>query len=863
MDPTPRRRLGTGMAIFAIVLSVASLFVELSTGMCAQTFFDPLPDSFAVAAYAFLALVMAVNERVLGLADWRILERTRQTALGLPLAPARRLPLELAFVSSGLALAIAVTFTLQFLPILPVSAVAVIIWGLGLCGWSPVFNLLVVFAQMRALANRWELLGLGSPLRSQWSAGCACAAGLMLLVGRPLIVGYHLQAALLNPGHREQAVQSLRWLGAENDVLRLCYQNQSPWMQGWGRSLWTGRRENDSGLWEQPSSADTTQEARKLYYLMTGHPFETADASRMTRTRMWTRFDDPAVNQQGGELVGRAVRGLTLASSRIDGVLDPRTETAYAEWTLIFRNANTMPEEARAELLLPEGAVVDKVSLWINGEERPAAFGPREVVRQAYQEVAVVQQRDPLLVTAKDTGHVLAQCFPVPAQGEMKIRLGMTAPLMWEQGAGPRLTYRLPSFQHVNFGLPAESEHQVWLEGHWDESRGRLDANSAAAWELSESPAPAGKPENERTRTARLRQPVSSLLGGTSLAIAGGTAPTPGDTLGDGLVRRTSPFPRATRPLDLLFLVSPTLDMRNKVTRAHRQALAEALTDLPAGSAVRFVDVREAMLPGKRKGTVWLEPSRLKEADGWWDTRRYDGGAEPAAALQWAWDQALTRSNPAAVVWLHGPTPAEFKQAEQLLADYERRPEGPVLVGLLFGSGPDALMRELGGNRRIFARCDGDEPGSLAQAVRLAAAALDPASPDPGEGVPLGGREPALNGVYVAGTPKAAVKGASTRTERLAAFSHVLAPWYAGKRQGKEIEQAQKLAIGRRLVTPMSGAVVLETKEQYDRYNLSDSASPASIPSVPEPGTVAMLAVAAVIAGIAAVRRRKQACAGT
>ncbi len=864
MEFRPRRtahRVAVGMAV---LLSGASVALELGMGICAQTFFDPLPTPLYTAAYLFLAAMLALNESVLAQADRRIGERVWEQRQSLPLPPEKRTPLELARIGTGAALAVAAVYAVMFLPIMPISAIGVLVWGMGLCGLSPFINLSLLLAQSRALGHRWRLLELGTPLRPQAAATCAALAVICVLVGRPLLVGYHIEQALANPGRREQAVQRLRWMAAESEVLRLCYETRSPLLESAGRSLWT------AGV-DRENLPDVNDEARKLYYLLTGKPFETADASRLTRTRMWARFDDPVVNQQGGELVGRAVKGLSLSSSRLDGVVDPRTETAYSEWTLVFRNATSVPQEARAEILLPEGGVVDRVSLWISGEERPAAFGPRDVVRQAYQEVAVVQQRDPLLVTAKDAGHVLAQCFPVPASGEMKIRLGMTAPLVWADPRNPRLTYALPSFQHVNFTLPADATHQVWLEGHWRERYGRLAREAGAEWQLLTGPAPAGQPADERTHTARMKLPADQLFQRHSLAVAGGAPPAPGDALGNGLVRRTSPFPRATRPVDLLVLLSPTLDMRNAVTPAHREALRRALAELPSGSHVRFVDVREAVLPGSRRGTSWLDVSQVEEADRWWESRDYHGGAEPARALEWAWDEALGRTHPTAVLWLHGPTPEEFKDAEQLVANYRRRPEGPVLVGVRFRPGPDALMRELAGNPRIFARGDGDQPESLAAAVRLAAAALDTSEGLKGyaEGVttvPLGGREPALNGTYVVGGARSGavpVAGAPGRVARLAANSHVLAPWYAGRREGREIQAAQTLAISRRLVTPMSGAVVLETQEQYRRHNLSDAAPQSTIPSVPEPGTVALLLVGTVVALAAAYRgRRRSAGAG-
>ena len=74
--------------------------------------------------------------------------------------------------------------------------------------------------------------------------------------------------------------------------------------------------------------------------------------------------------------------------------------------------------------------MVSRATLWVNGEEREAAYGGRGEVRAAYQQVAVQQRRDPLLVTTKGADRVLAQAFPVPRNGgTIKFKLGISAPL--------------------------------------------------------------------------------------------------------------------------------------------------------------------------------------------------------------------------------------------------------------------------------------------------------------------------------------------------------------------------------------------------------------------------------------------------
>ena len=78
-----------------------------------------------------------------------------------------------------------------------------------------------------------------------------------------------------------------------------------------------------------------------------------------------------------------ALPGLSLASSRFDGSVDARAALAYVEWTFELRNEAPFAREARAELALPPGGVVSRATLWVNGEEREAAYSGRNEVRAA------------------------------------------------------------------------------------------------------------------------------------------------------------------------------------------------------------------------------------------------------------------------------------------------------------------------------------------------------------------------------------------------------------------------------------------------------------------------------------------------
>ena len=67
-------------------------------------------------------------------------------------------------------------------------------------------------------------------------------------------------------------------------------------------------------------------------------------------------------------------------------------------------------------------------------------------------------------------------------------------------------------------------------------------------------------------------------------------------------------------------------------------------------------------------------------------------------------------------------------------------------------------------------------------------------------------------------------------------------------------EAAAELAISHQLVTPVSGAVVLETKQMYEDAGLTP-VDAQTVPSVPEPETIWLLLVAGAVFVVASRMR--------
>src|SRR5262249_26256424 len=130
------------------------------------------------------------------------------------------------------------------------------------------------------------------------------------------------------------------------------------------------------------------------------------------------------------------------------------------DWTFVFKNNGYMPQESRAEIVLPPGAVVSSMTLWENGVPKEASIGATGIAQAAYQWV-VGGRRDPALVTDLGRVRILLQCYPVPDHNELKVRISMKAPLKLE--SGELATLSLPRLLASNFEV--DGDHILRLKG--------------------------------------------------------------------------------------------------------------------------------------------------------------------------------------------------------------------------------------------------------------------------------------------------------------------------------------------------------------------------------------------------------------
>lgn len=128
--------------------------------------------------------------------------------------------------------------------------------------------------------------------------------------------------------------------------------------------------------------------------------------------------------------------------------LYPEYRMAYTEKTLNIKNTNRNTwrgsQEAIYTFQLPEGSVVSSLSLWINGIEEHARLTTKGKADSAYHQIVGVENRDPSVVHWQEGNQVTLRVFPCTTQEDRKFKIGITSPMLLEKG---RLIYQNSSFK--------------------------------------------------------------------------------------------------------------------------------------------------------------------------------------------------------------------------------------------------------------------------------------------------------------------------------------------------------------------------------------------------------------------------------
>ncbi len=807
-----RLLLGAGM-----ILPLNSLIMEFTTRTCASSHCDPIPT------WTHVLLVLLMPAAIF--APWMARRKpgTVWEPLGAFLHGAGLFASILYVLAMG-PLNIAGLMVLPFTPLFVLGGVEGLwIFPLVLAALGPLAALvawIMTFVNSRRQFAEKKLTAL-------WRGGLV--AGLLLVaVAEWRMVSVHgdireaLRAVQWQEGDAAKALPKLRTAWRQEFLLRLCYTGGGAGHFGpLGHLFDRGLARQVLGRLGEESirTGSFDREAlRSLYFRVTGSPFsdvppprgviQMREGFRMVEDE---RFESFAWDEdRGGSEVGARIRGLSMQSSRMDWHVDADSALAHGEWTLEFHNRHRNAQEARCQMLLPPGACVSRLTLWIDGEPREAAFGARSQVTQAYRQTVVVDRRDPVLVNMAGPDRVLTQCFPVPPGGSMKIRLGITAPL---DAQAPAALF-MPLIVERNFSIPAAAKHAVWVQspqplevaGVWKDAA--ATQNGAWTWQ-AEVP----QVELAKLNFGVKQAPLPKVW--TTDKLAGNEPPI--------VVVERSPAPAAAaKPVFVIVDASAGLREHAAVIRGALQKLAaQGPLTIWASTDGEAVEVPAAEID-----------SRLQSAN-------FAGGRDAVPAFKAALQRLRGSTTPATLIWLHGPQPSELSRKEVIKQLLERGGTPPQIHALELAHGRNKLLEELYDAAPVLGGLRWSGGGTDELAATLQNIRNGPAT---------------TTRVSRSATPPADGKEVWDQLARHAVFHEVMAVFQGRDRVPED--QAKK-AARHQLVTPYSGAVVLENQQQYDRAGLKpvDASSTPQIPNnaAPEPSSLLLL-----VLGLLALNRRRR-----
>ncbi|MEO0796177.1 MAG: VIT domain-containing protein [Verrucomicrobiota bacterium] len=761
------------MLLFGVILPVITLGFELATQGCADLLFDPIPTYIHVL---LVALVPISNLLILWV-TWSVGQGTQKRWM-------RAL--------SGASIFVSGLYTVAFLPVTHVAAIGVLYFGFGLIPLTPLISFVVCLFLWRRL-RRWRALNDEEEQPNRFfSSGIVGAIGAFALLGlleMPRVATIYgvRQATSNSESAGERGIWLLRLMGDREMLLDDAMgQSQRIWFR-WG-DTWGGR-----------------EQARRLYYRVTGEPFN----SRPLQERgLFDPFSARSWDQDlGGTQVGQRLDDVYLIESRLGGVLYPEEGSGYVEWTMVFRNDNSgLDREARFVLRPPKDGVVSRVTLWVNGEPREAAFDNTFKVREAYQEVAVRQRLDPLLVTSLGPDLVLVQCFPIPpASGEMKIRIGMSFPLNpaepeWQSAP-------LPMIADQNFRLEPGLQHSLWYE-----SEGTMKMKH---------------PWLARAKGLQSESDLRLLLDDDEYRDSAGIA-----VLGEHI-----------RPL---LGYSPVNEQYYLVERTPQEQSSDSAVFAVVDGSADMAEHAERIgkwLSRFPEATVWFAGDRVEKITGagadvaeQLARSSFKGGQDSVPALSQALSETIRRGDESNTVlhWFYGDQPVLLSSPDQISQYYERGNPGVTIVACPMW----VVVNRLRERPPLEYAATGYGSNFAWQSWTATPIGLEQ------QGTKIGQAH-----LFRAAFARELRQDLLTMLENQGRFNR-------GDYQ-EQMKAFAKEASELQLVTLVTGAVVLETAQQYEDNDL-EPVDPDTVPSVPEPAQAALIMGLVMFGALAVLKIRRR-----
>lgn len=748
------------LILFAgVILPAIAVTVEATTHACAQLFFDPIPTSW----HMLLVLVGPL----LQLQVWFAIRRNDPNSL------------RVAGFANAAAIVISLFYSFIFLPLIPIAALT-LLTTVGFLPLSPFFALITALVMRRQLRR----LAAAAPQKSfplttkGFLTSIAVGITVIGVAELPALLtrhGLHL-AASVSPQTRSEGIRFLRQYGSRDYLLQRCYDYR-------GRSIYV------FGEWFSSDSPIKADEARDIYYRVTGETYDSSPPPLRVNSSLIEQNDYEFEENPDGTTTGGIAKGLSLSSSNMDGNVDADGGVANLNWTLNFDNASQSDKELRTEIQLPPGAVVSGVTHWSAGVESELEFTGRSDITPVGEFRERTQPRVSITTAGRD--RVLVQAYPVRSHLWMKIRLSITVPLVLQSKDQARLIF--PHFDSRNFHIPGNVKHWILIDSnHPLNSDYGLAVNSVARVHNNSYQLYGDFSDQEFMR------PETALRLSRTDSDHGIWSYNPFEV--DGSIVKQSLEERTPSHLRRIVLVVDT----SASMAAWQSQIRAALNVLPSDMDVQLV----------LADADWLHESELEPVMTGIDQvsmllsgASFDGGADNAPALTKAWDQATETPGNNAIVWIHSPQRMTLGSLDPLLNRVKGRFYGPTIYSVQTSPGSDEILKKLDGVNEVKS------------AVRLGSLRTDLERLFQ----QLTGQVKSLEFVRTALGPQVdpQLQGIETSNHLARLWANDEVARILGARDESLREAATLLALRYKLVTPTSGAAILETSKQLDNSDLA------------------------------------------
>lgn len=431
-----------------VIVPMFAIGIELSTHMCARMFFDPFPSPSHIV---LVALVPLSNFLI-----WLSARRDMTESLGA------------LTLGSGMAMGVAILYSLMFIPVAPLAMVAVLFFGFGLLPLSPILAIPPIMKSGKYvcyLSKQKKTFYDGEQLKHIGHMIILCTVLAVELPSTLTRLNLNEAANGKKPG---EAIEWLRTFGNQEVMLRACYER-------------SGRATDILGSLYEISHPVSIEKVRELFYVITGKPFNSVPLPESMKAVRQEPFHlvksgllsvseaglgsmVPSFNNAGeesgdefdldpdvaGEAVSGVSRGLSVKQQSMRGNIDGQNGFAELDYSINFHNSSKCNREVRTKILLPPGAVISQAFLRTDDGEKEASIMGRSLARSRYRS-AVLQKKDPLLVSTCGQDRVLLQLWPVFPEQSVGIRLHILAPMQLSDQSHFQLSY--PSFEERNFAV--------------------------------------------------------------------------------------------------------------------------------------------------------------------------------------------------------------------------------------------------------------------------------------------------------------------------------------------------------------------------------------------------------------------------